>query len=132
MNDAELYTKNNALQKRDTLHCLEDIAMKIRWKEYGARIIDIGCGDGSTTAEILKLFLPKSFDALIGGDISEKMVNYANDTYGTEQLMFMQLNIEGRLPEELRERFDHAFSFFTLHWIKSQRYVKKFQLNYDN
>ncbi|XP_063626181.1 juvenile hormone acid O-methyltransferase-like [Cydia splendana] len=121
MNNAELYTKNNALQKKDTLDCLEEFAAIIKWKKYGAKIIDIGCGDGSTTTEILKSFLPEDVDAIVGGDLSEKMVNYANEHYGGERTVFIPLDIQGRLPAELGGRFDHAFSFFTLHWIKRQK-----------
>ncbi|CAH2231010.1 jg3461 [Pararge aegeria aegeria] len=120
MNNAELYQKSNTLQKRDALQCLEEYVKKIKWKYDGDRVIDIGCGDGSVTSSILKKFLPYNYKNLVGCDISEKMVKYAIDHHATDRTNFSVLDIEGILPDELRENFDHAFSFYALHWIKHQ------------
>ncbi|CAK1600868.1 unnamed protein product [Parnassius mnemosyne] len=118
--DAELYRKSNTLQKRDALECLEEYAKKIKWKYFRARVIDIGCGDGSVTANILRRYIPNNFYKLVGCDISQKMVQYANKHHGNSQTYFTVLDIEGGMPSELRASFDHAFSFYTLHWIKRQ------------
>ncbi|CAH2076689.1 unnamed protein product, partial [Iphiclides podalirius] len=118
--DAELYQKSNTLQKRDALECLEEYARKIRWRRLSDRVIDIGCGDGSVTASILRRYIPNSCSRLMGCDISKKMVQHANKHYANNQICFRVMDIEGALPRELRNSFDHAFSFYTLHWIKRQ------------
>lgn len=118
--DAELYQKSNTLQKRDALECLEEYARKIKWRNFSDSVIDIGCGDGSVTSSILRRYVPNDCSRLVGCDISQKMVQYANKHYATDQVSFKVLDIEGALPRELKSSFDHAFSFYTLHWIKRQ------------
>ncbi|XP_046962811.1 juvenile hormone acid O-methyltransferase [Vanessa cardui] len=120
MNNAELYQKSNTLQKRDALQCLEEYAKKIKWKNDGDTVIDIGCGDGSVTTSVLKKFIPNNCKRIVGCDISEKMVQFANEHHASDHTSFTVLDIEGDLPNELRGNFDHAFSFYTLHWIKHQ------------
>ncbi|CAH0581407.1 unnamed protein product [Chrysodeixis includens] len=118
MNNAELYQKSNNLQKRDAIKFLEEFAPKLNWKKSNNRILDIGCGDGSVT-NMLKQYIPVDFK-LLGCDISEKMVNYANDHHCNEQTSFTVLDIEGDLPEGMKGNFDHVFSFYALHWIINQ------------
>lgn len=118
MNNAVLYEKCNSLQKRDALLCLEEYASKMRWKTSKNNILDIGCGDGSVT-NMLKKYIPTDFK-LLGCDISEKMVNFANDHHCNEQTSFTVLDIEGDLPEGMKGKFDHVFSFYALHWIIDQ------------
>lgn len=120
MNNAELYQGNNTLQKRDAIDCLEEYGRKIKWRKIGERIIDIGCGDGSVTVNLLKEYLPDNFEKLIGCDVSEKMVTYANCHYQDGRTKFSILDIEGKLPERMKRAFDHVFSFYTLHWIQDQ------------
>lgn len=119
MNNAELYEKNNTLQKRDALQCLQEYGKKIKWKNLDA-IIDIGCGDGGVTTDVLKRFIPSNFKKVIGVDISEKMVQFANKHHGDERTIFRVMDIENILSKHLRRTFDHAFSFYTLHWIRDQ------------
>ncbi|XP_045534537.1 juvenile hormone acid O-methyltransferase [Papilio machaon] len=118
--DAELYKKSNTLQKRDAVECLEEYAIKIKWRNYNDRIIDIGCGDGSVTSNILRRYLPNNYGRLIGCDISKNMVQHANRHHANNRNCFRVMDIESELPRDLRECFDHAFSFYTLHWIKRQ------------
>ena len=120
MDNAELYHKSNTLQKRDALQCLEEYAKKIKWKNDGNNVIDIGSGDGSVTTNILTKFLPNNCTRLVGCDKSDRMVQFANEHHASNYISFTVLDIEGDLPEELRGNFDHAFSFYTLHWIKHQ------------
>ncbi|CAK1540616.1 unnamed protein product [Leptosia nina] len=123
MNDAELYHKSNNLQKRDAFECLQEYERRIKWKK-DALIIDIGCGDGSVTAAMMKQFLP-GYRKVVGCDISAKMVQYASKKFNSENINFMVLDIEGDIPQSLRCEFNHAFSFYTLHWIKQQEIAFK-------
>ncbi|EGI59945.1 Putative methyltransferase 235L [Acromyrmex echinatior] len=86
--------------------------------------MDIGCGPGDTTKELL---LPSiNFNGqIIGMDISESMIKYANDTFKDEKrLQFDTLNIETKnLPKKYISQFNHAFSFHTLHWCNDIQQV---------
>ncbi|VVC93883.1 unnamed protein product, partial [Leptidea sinapis] len=119
MNNAELYQRSNTLQKRDALDCLEEYKKKLNWKNYET-VIDIGCGDGSVTTGILRKFLPNDFKQLIGCDISDKMIDYANMKHTSDYVKFIVMDIAGNLPDDMKGVFNHAFSFYTLHWIKQQ------------
>lgn len=82
-------------------------------------VMDIGCGPGNNTS---KLILPKvSKDAVIVGlDVSKNMIESARvlNADVKERLSFEQFDIEADdFPVEYNTRFDHAFSFFCLHWI---------------
>lgn len=119
MHNADLYQQSNSVQKRDALACLDKHASKIKWKKGNNRIIDIGCGDGSVT-NMLKKYLPSDFK-LLGCDVSESMVNYANEHHCNEQTSFTVLDIGGDMPEGMKGNFDNVFSFYTLHWIVDQQ-----------
>lgn len=127
MNNAALYEKANSMQKRDALNFLEDISPKLKWKKSISNILDIGCGDGCVTS-MLKKYIPTDFK-LLGCDISEKMVNYANDHHCNEQTSFTVLDIAGDIPEGMKGKLDHVFSFYALHWILDQE--RAFQNIYD-
>ncbi|KAF9407855.1 hypothetical protein HW555_012265 [Spodoptera exigua] len=127
MNNAALYEKANSMQKRDALNFLEDISPKLKWKKSISNILDIGCGDGCVTS-MLKKYIPTDFK-LLGCDISEKMVNFANDHHCNEQTSFTVLDIAGDVPEGMKGKFDHVFSFYALHWILDQE--RAFRNIYD-
>ena len=120
MDNAEIYHKSNSLAKRDALQCLEEYAQKIKWKNDGNTVLDIGSGDGSVTTNILSKFLPSNCTRVVGSDKSEKMVQFANKHYATNLINFTILDIVGDLPDELRGNFDLIFSNYALHWITQQ------------
>ncbi|XP_047513713.1 juvenile hormone acid O-methyltransferase-like isoform X3 [Pieris napi] len=127
MINAKLYNKSNALQKTNTLKCLEEYKNIINWK-IDSTILDIGCGDGSLSSKIFKEIIP-TCKTMTGCDISEDMIRFANEHYASERIDFTTLNIEGELPDQLRERFHHAISFFALNWCRRQETA--FQNIYD-
>ncbi|XP_018347581.1 PREDICTED: juvenile hormone acid O-methyltransferase-like [Trachymyrmex septentrionalis] len=92
--------------------------------KISGKCIDIGCGPGDTTKEFL---LPSinSNGEIIGIDISENMIKYANDKFKDEKrLQFDTLNIETKnLPKKYISQFNHIFSFHTLQWCNDIRQV---------
>lgn len=120
MNEAELYQKSNSMQKKGVLEILKDFSNKIQWKNNEDTVIDIGCGDGSVTNNILKNYLPDNFKIILGCDISQEVVRYANEHYKDNKIKFIVQDIEATIPEDLIGQFDHVFSFYTLHWIRQQ------------
>jgi trans-aconitate 2-methyltransferase len=80
------------------------------------RVLDIGCGNGKTTAEIAAR-LPKG--SVTGVDASADMVAFAKETW-TSAHPNLQFHVADarRLPFE--HEFDLIVSFNALHWITDQ------------
>ncbi|KAF2903031.1 hypothetical protein ILUMI_03149 [Ignelater luminosus] len=123
MNQAFLYSKYNGLQKNDATFVLKNYFRLVQWKKDGNdAILDIGCGAGDVTNDLLLPFLPKNFGKLVGVDLSEDMVEFARTRYKSSKISFEQMNIEAEdIPVDFEEAFDHVFSFYCLHWIQDQR-----------
>ncbi|CAK1540618.1 unnamed protein product [Leptosia nina] len=62
---------------------------------------------------------------VMGCDINKDMVDFAKANYSSEDINFIVLDIAGEVPGSLRGKFDHAFSFFVLHWVKNQEIAFK-------
>ncbi|XP_070172097.1 juvenile hormone acid O-methyltransferase-like [Polyergus mexicanus] len=86
-------------------------------KNISGKCMDVGCGPGDITNDILLPFLKPNV-TMIGTDIMEEIVEYANKTYGDkERLKFEALDIQTKkLPVKYISEFDHIFSFHALHW----------------
>lgn len=121
MNNAALYNENNTIHKRDIPKYLAKYVPTLKWKKYNNKIMDIGSADGSVTT-MLQKFLPPLSNVL-GCDISKNMVKFATDNYSNDQISFIVQDIAGDMPEDMKESFDHVFSFYTLNWIKDQKLV---------
>ncbi|XP_022814342.1 juvenile hormone acid O-methyltransferase-like [Spodoptera litura] len=121
MNNPALFEQINFISKRDAINFLDDISPKLKWNNSISNVLDIGCGDGSVTS-MLKKYIPTDFK-LLGCDISEKMVNFANDHHSNEQTSFTVLDIAGDIPEDMKGKFDHVFSSYALHWVLDQERV---------
>ncbi|XP_011706064.1 PREDICTED: uncharacterized protein LOC105461267, partial [Wasmannia auropunctata] len=68
----------------------------------------VGCGPGDITKEIL---LPAigSNAQLIGTDISESMIKYANETFSDKRLQYEVLDIGTKnLPKKYISEFEHV------------------------
>ncbi|XP_031334754.1 juvenile hormone acid O-methyltransferase-like [Photinus pyralis] len=84
-------------------------------------ILDIGCGPGETTHDVILPYVDKEINTIIGVDISASMIDFAQKTYGNERIRFQEVDVAGSLPEEFVERFDYIVSFMAFHWIPDQR-----------
>lgn len=83
------------------------------------KILDVGCGDGTVTSELLFNMFPRKNHTLIGSDKLINMVNFAKTTFTRDGLSFRHLDIETKsLPRDMEENFDHVFSFNCLQWIE--------------
>ncbi|XP_020282295.1 juvenile hormone acid O-methyltransferase-like [Pseudomyrmex gracilis] len=86
-------------------------------KVASGKCMDVGCGTGYTTRNlILPALHPNA--AMIGTDISESMVDFANKQYGDgKRLKFEVLDVQTNdLPEKYVSEFDYIFSFHALQW----------------
>ncbi|KAK2580687.1 hypothetical protein KPH14_007785 [Odynerus spinipes] len=120
MERVEEYLNANKLQYRDTSEIVEEFDKEIG--EMRGRCVDIGCGPGDVTTELILPKLPR--DALlVGADISNAMVDHATKKYrDNRRLSFLRLDIEtSSLPQEQIARYDNAVSFYCLHWCHNTR-----------
>ncbi|XP_027227056.2 juvenile hormone acid O-methyltransferase [Penaeus vannamei] len=121
MEDAQLYVSANALQRRDALVVLTEFLPQMAWQEEGENILDIGCGSGDVTRNLLMPLLPR-VEQVTGVDISQEMVSFASKTFQHNTLAFRQLDIEKTVqPRQVfPDGFSKVFSFYCLHWVKDQ------------
>ncbi|KAB0796820.1 hypothetical protein PPYR_10881 [Photinus pyralis] len=83
--------------------------------------LDIGCGPGRVTHDVILPYVKQEIDEIIGVDISVPMIEHAQKTYANDQVNFKVVNAAEPVPEDFVERFDYIFSFMTLHRIPDQR-----------
>ncbi|XP_034950566.1 juvenile hormone acid O-methyltransferase [Chelonus insularis] len=118
--ECKRYTEAFDVQRRDANEVIEEFADELAVMH--GKCIDIGCGPGHITKELILPKLPTD-SIVVGVDISESMVTYANKNHQKEErLSFKQLNIEDEdLPIKEHEKYDHALSFYCLHWCQNMR-----------
>ncbi|KAG7176562.1 Juvenile hormone acid O-methyltransferase-like [Homarus americanus] len=93
MEDAQLYVSANALQRRDALVVLTEYLPQMVWQEEGEAVLDVGCGSGDVTRNLLMPLLPR-VEQVVGVDVSTEMVNFASKTFQHNSLSFQHLDIE--------------------------------------
>jgi len=92
MNKAKLYEGNDAITKTETAKLLSEYINSMSWKP-GDRVLDLGCGPGNVTTEVLMPRLPADFGLLVGADMSADMIQYATETYTHSKLRFTQFEL---------------------------------------
>ncbi len=123
MNDAALYAKSNSFQRVATEKIIHEFSHLLQWqKNDSASILDIGCGTGDVTIDLVVPLLPSNFSRLIGCDISDEMIRHAQKYNPHPKVIYDRLDICGNVDEFIAEygRVDHAVSFFCLHWARNQ------------
>lgn len=123
MYQADLYIRNNDLQRRDIYKVLHNSMNLIKWTGTGEEmIVDLGCGSGDVTKDVILRSSPK-IKGIVGVDISSDMLKFARDQNSHEQIEYKHLNLatKHKIDQNLRGKFDHAFSFHVFHWIKDQK-----------
>ena len=88
-------------------------------------MLDLGCGPGNVTRQVLMPRLPEDFGLLVGADMSDNMIQYAREMYTHSKLRFIQFDLTKDIENTTQLRpsgFDKIFSFYCLHWIPDHRY----------
>lgn len=124
MNNPKLYQESNDLQSNISQEVIKKYLKFIEWNQNGDDdIIDIGCGTGNVTVEILLPNFPSSIKRLLAVDVNTKMIKTALEKYSNfnSKVDFGVLDMGEEIPDNYKEKFNHVFSFFCLHWIQDQR-----------
>jgi trans-aconitate 2-methyltransferase len=105
--DAADYEEASAHQKEWGAKLVAELALK-----RSERVLDLGCGDGATTASLAEL-VPRG--EVIGIDASQGMIDAAKRRE-TANLHFLLMDIDDM---RFADEFDVVFSNATLHWVKN-------------
>lgn len=125
------YLKGNYFQRQDDKDILQEFKSKLNWSpENCERILDIGCGPGDVTNDILFPIIKeqaKDFK-LVGSDIDVNAIEQAKTNYPS--IDFDILDIGSPLSPKWIEMsntkpFTKIFSFYALHWVKDHDMVLK-------
>lgn len=128
MNKAALYKRSNGLQRRDAKQTVDEFSHLLDWRPDGNdSLLDIGCGSGDVTIDILLPVMPMDFDRLVGVDLSQEMVEFARQQYRHPRISFEQfdLGVDVDKQQFCTEPFDHITSFYCLHWVQNQEQAVK-------
>jgi trans-aconitate 2-methyltransferase len=90
-----------------------ELAGKLRLRG-DERVLDLGCGDGTVTAEIAAL-LPRG--SVVGLDISPDMIAFARGRLPPERHPNLRFVEGDMLDLPFFREFDAAFSSAALHWV---------------
>lgn len=132
MQNVELYSKNNNYQKfaAKKFYNIFGHVIKSNFGNRDLSLIDIGSGCGRILTEVTIAESGLKFSKIVGVDKSEKMLNFSNETYGSDSMSFCYMDVEGGVPEKLKgQKFDLATSFHVIHHVKDVK--KAFETVYD-
>ncbi|KAF5290685.1 hypothetical protein FQR65_LT01975 [Abscondita terminalis] len=94
----------------------------VRQSDKKKKVLDIGCGPGNVTHDILPHYFKYDVDEVIGIDKSNSMIRYALSTYISKKISFKEMDVMDDISvNKFQNHFDYVFSLWTLHWIRDQR-----------
>ncbi|XP_023217903.1 uncharacterized protein LOC111620237 [Centruroides sculpturatus] len=95
--------------------CLDFHFSNIEWSDDDI-ILDIGCGPGRVTKDILLPKCPK-LKKLVAIDVDPSSIEYARKTYFDEKIEYKTQDILKGMDLEETRKYDKIVSFFTFHLI---------------
>ncbi|KAF4518563.1 hypothetical protein B566_EDAN015374 [Ephemera danica] len=124
MYQPQKYSEINALQRRDFQETLAKFSSCLTWGEEECDVLDVGCGSGDVTRDVLRPSLQCRKPRIVGIDVSQAMVDFAR-TSRTDELQFHVMDIAtSQNPRHLfPDGFDKIYSNYCLNWVQKQRLV---------
>jgi len=130
MDNAEQYIKNNGMQRNDAKDIIGRYVDKMVWKT-NEKVLDIGCGPGDVTSDIIFQSLKNKIKQMVGVDKSKQMIEYAIKNYENSNLNFSVLDIDNDNECTIySNNFTKIFSFFCFQWVykKSDALVNMYSM----
>lgn len=124
MNNPELFRHTNLASRTVRVKFLEEFKSRTKWRsDKKDSLLDIGCAGGDITTENIQKIMPSTFSRLVGVDINENMINYANKMFANSKISFSVLDIGGDVSKFVKENepFDHITSLNCLHLVPDQK-----------
>ncbi|XP_025206669.1 juvenile hormone acid O-methyltransferase-like [Melanaphis sacchari] len=114
------YIKNDGMQRKRAADIASTYIKQMVWTSNEI-VLDIGCGPGDVTSNILYPLLKDKIDQLVGVDKSIENIEYAKKKYGCSKKDFKVLDIDNANDCSLySHKFNKIFSFFCFHWIHNK------------
>ena len=110
--NASAYDRLSALQA-----AMADEALSLLALEGAEHILDVGCGNGKTTAEIAAR-APQA--RVVGVDASAAMIAFAREHWTPAPRSNLEFEVADARHLPFRREFDRIVSFNALHWIPEQ------------
>ena len=121
---AEHYSKIANILVPNRQDILSTIAkLSINFASDDIKVLDIGCGYGDVTAEILKY---NSNAMVYMVDFSDEMIKLSNDRFKDQKnIKILKHDLNQGIPQDLmNDEFDSVVSCFALHHVDFQNRVK--------
>jgi tRNA (cmo5U34)-methyltransferase len=114
--------------RREILDTIAKLATD--FKQTDLKVLDIGCGDGAVTAEIVKI---NSNSSICMVDNSLEMILASRERFqGNPRIRVVQFDLNNGLPPEIGdEKFDVVVSCFALHHVDLDRRVQLYKAIYQ-
>ncbi|EEB15131.1 phosphoethanolamine N-methyltransferase, putative [Pediculus humanus corporis] len=123
MENPKMYSSANGMQKKDAKEILTEFKNKLKLNDC-RRILDVGCGSGEVSAQIILPLLSKDFKELIGLDLSLNMIQFAENIYSDKKITFIQYDIAQNTDNVLDE-ITEKIQFSKLKKLKLNKYSEE-------
>jgi len=120
MHDPERYKIYKGCAGKDAEEFLPSLVRGMTWKE-NERILDYGCGAGSTCKKFLVPTAELYNSRIDAVDISEEMITYAKEKNAHPLVQYHLGNIMEPISPFAGIKYDKIFSIYVLHYIKDYR-----------
>ena len=110
--DARAYARISSLQAAMAAEALALLEFA-----GGEQVLDVGCGNGTITAEIARC-VPGG--TVVGVDPSRDMIAYAREHFGAATHPNLRFDEGDARTLPFRDAFDRVVSFNALHWVPDQ------------
>lgn len=117
----ERYERHSDTQQQQSYHLQGPILQETReWDERPDWILDVGCGTGKVTEQLVKHMFPDA--RIVGIDSSKQSIAKAQtDHTGSDpEIQYKEAHIERYAPAEEHGRYDIVFSNSAMHWVDEQ------------
>ncbi|KAB0804509.1 hypothetical protein PPYR_01479 [Photinus pyralis] len=120
MNSVQSFLRSSKIFQGDAKYLIDKIKGDIKWKR-NCKVLDVGCGPGNYTHDVLLPILPQSTTVVIGVDKWPEAIDYANSNYGKfGDILFKEMDIAHEQNTNYHTYFDHVFSFDRLQSVGLQ------------